>query len=277
VTILINKSKGRNITVDIKAKLIVLSALIGCSNVCSDTLDIAALDFCPYVCSDTSGNESMGFVLELEKLILERAGHRVNFHIVPYLRSLKGTESGEYDAVAISNDSSSKVNICSKNTIGPMIYTFYVKKDMQWRYSGLASLGLVRFGVIAGYDFSLISPEVQNYFKENRDNEQLIQVHHGSEDLIYRLFKKLELGRIDTFSEAAYVADYKMQKYDLQDKFEKAGQFDKTLWGRMCFSPKNPKAHEYAQLIDTGMKELRKSGELKKIMQSYGLSVWEPQ
>ncbi len=253
------------------------AALIGCSNVRSDTLDIAALDFCPYVCSDTSDNNSIGFVLELEKIILERAGHQVNFYIVPYLRSLKGTESGKYDAVAISNDSSSKVNICSKNTVGPMIYSFYVKKGTQWRYNGMESLKLIRFGVIAGYDFSPISPEVQSYFEENRDNEQLIQVHHGSEDLIYRLFKKLKLGRIDTFSEAAYVADYKLQKYGLQDSFEKAGQFDKILWGRMCFSPKNPKAHEYAQLIDTGMQELRKSGDLKKVMQKYGLYVWEPE
>ncbi len=243
----------------------------------ADTIDIAALDFCPYVCSDSLDNEPLGFVFEIEKMIFERAGHQVNLHVVPYVRSLKGTENGQYDAVAISNDTSSEVNICSNETIGPMIYTFYVKKGSPWRYDGVQSLHSITYGTIAGYDHTLLSQDVHKYYLANKGNKERIQIHHGTNDVHYRMLKRVSLGRIDTFAEASYVMDYSLRLYGLENDYQKAGQFENTLWGRMCFSPLNPKANEYVEIIDSGMKELRASGELENIMKKYGLEVWDPE
>ena len=41
------------------------------------------------------------------------------------------------------------------------------------------------------------------------------------------------------------------------------------------FSPENPKSEEYARILDQGMRELRASGELEKILQKYGMSDWK--
>ncbi|MDG3085738.1 transporter substrate-binding domain-containing protein [Vibrio hannami] len=241
----------------------------------ADTINVSVLEFCPYVCDPLKENGKLGFTVDIEKVILERAGHQVNFDIVPYARSLKGTELGIYDAVGICNDHSSEVNICSSETIGPMIYTFYVLKDQPWRYTGIESIKQIVLGTIAGYNLTQISPEYQDYVEEHENEKKRVHIHHGKGDLVYRMFKKVELGRIDTFSEASYVAQYYLNTHNLADKFVDAGRFKKTLWGRICFSPKNPKAQEYVELIDKGVRKMRATGELQTIMESYGLGLWE--
>lgn len=239
----------------------------------ADTISIAALEFCPYVCSTSEHSSKMGFVFDIEKAIFEKHGHQVNFHIVPYARSLKGTEQGKYDAVGIANDHSSLVNICSKESIGAMTYSFYVKKGNSWRYNGLESVKQVRLGTISGYNYTLVSPEFQHYIETA--NSDAVQVYYGKESLIKRMLKGITLNRIDTFSEASYVADYVLNEFHLNDYFERAGHFPTIFYGKICFSPKNPKAQVYADLVDLEMKQLRASGELQKIMDRYGLQVWE--
>ncbi|MNT92496.1 hypothetical protein D3C72_2337940 [compost metagenome] len=43
----------------------------------------------------------------------------------------------------------------------------------------------------------------------------------------------------------------------------------------VSFSPANPKSPQYAALITKGISELRQSGELKKILDKYGVLDWE--
>jgi polar amino acid transport system substrate-binding protein len=43
----------------------------------------------------------------------------------------------------------------------------------------------------------------------------------------------------------------------------------------IAFSPKEPKAKIYANILAKETKEMRKSGELKKILATYNLTDWQ--
>ena len=137
----------------------------------AETINVAVLEFCPFVCDPAKENGKAGFSVELERTIFERAGYQINFRLVPYLRSIKKTEEGEYDAVGFCNDWSSEINICSEETVGPMIQTFYVKKGNPWKYTGIKSLKDIKLGVIGGYNYNLVSEKFQQYIEKNRDDK----------------------------------------------------------------------------------------------------------
>jgi polar amino acid transport system substrate-binding protein len=99
-----------------------------CGSSYAETINVGVLEFCPFVCEPDKEHGRPGFSIEIEKTVFERAGYQIDFDIVPYIRSIKMTELGQYDAVGYCNDASSEVNICSKETVGPMLQTFYVKK-----------------------------------------------------------------------------------------------------------------------------------------------------
>lgn len=239
----------------------------------AETLKVAVLEFCPFVCDPAKEDGKEGFSIELERAIFERAGYGINFHLVPYVRSIKATENGDYDAVGFCNDESSEVNMCSTTTVGPMVQTFYIKKGNPWRYKGINSLEHIKLDVISGYNYTLVSEEFQEYIEKNRENEQLVDFMFG-ENVLYRIFQKIESGRTGGTNEAEYVADYLAMKTGYTDKLEKAGTFETVAWGRMCFSPKNPNAQKYVEILDKGIRQMKASGELQKILQKYGLEDW---
>lgn len=236
-------------------------------------LNVAVLEFCPFVCNPAKTGGKLGFSIELEKAIFEQAGYQINFHLIPYIRSIKVTEQGQYDAVGYSNDKSSKVNICSKETVGPMRQAFYVKKGNPWRYTGIESLKDTKLGVISGYEYTILSPKFQEYIERNQSNQNLVEFHYGN-DVLDRILKKILLDRIETTNESEDVADYVAKKIGIFDKLEKAGKFKKIVWGRMCFSPKNPNSQQYVSILDEGIRQMKLSGEMKKIMHKYGIKDW---
>lgn len=240
----------------------------------AETINVAVLEFCPFVCDPAKEDGRPGFSIELERAVFERAGYQINFHLVPYIRSIKMTEVGEYDAVGFCNDESSEKNICSKESVGPMLQAFYVKKGTPWRYTGIESLEKIKVGVISGYDYTLLSEEFQAYLEKNRDNHDLVEYQYGK-NVLHRIFQKILLGRIGTTNESVYVADYVAQKAGLLDKLEKAGTFEKVVWGRMCFSPKNPNSEKYVIILDEGIRQMKASGEMDRILNKYGLKEWD--
>lgn len=252
--------------------MMVMFMVLG-SQAVAETLDVAVLDFCPFVCDPTKEDGKVGFSVELERAIFERAGYQVNFHLIPYMRSIKQTEKGEYDAVGFCNDKSSGVNICSTETVGPMVQTFYVKKDNPWRYTGVESLEDISLGVISGYNYTLVAEEFQLYINQNRDNANRITFHSG-ENVLHRLFRMILTDRLTTINEAEYVADYLASKNGYLQHLQKANTFDVILWGRMCFSPQNPDARKYVQILDEGIRRMRASGEIQVILEQYGLEDW---
>ncbi len=66
---------------------------------------------------------------------------------------------------------------------------------------------------------------------------------------------------------------FAMKNY-IEDAVESAGQVGAPEPVFIAFSPANPRAKEYARILDEGMKKLRSSGRLEKILGKYGIKDW---
>jgi polar amino acid transport system substrate-binding protein len=70
------------------------------------------------------------------------------------------------------------------------------------------------------------------------------------------------------------VAQYNIVRMGLEDVIRPAGRIDKELPVYITFSPKTAKSRSYARLIVEGVKKLRQSGKLEKILSNYGIDDW---
>jgi len=97
----------------------------------------------------------------------------------------------------------------------------------------------------------------------------------GGDKPLERNIKKLVAGRVTVVIEASPVFMYYATKLGVQDKVRFAGTAVEPQKAYIAFSPKHPKSKEYAKMLSDGIDAMRKSGELKKILEKYGLKDWK--
>jgi len=237
----------------------------------ADTINIAVGDFCPYQCVPEKEKGRIGFMSEFTKVIFEKAGHTVNFTVVPFKRAIMGTEKGLYDAL-VCNTGHSKSLLFSQQRIGALQQKFFVKEGSAWQYTGIKSLEGIVVASVIGYDLSAFSPEYEAYIQANSDTPAVQYI--GGDDFILRNAKKILADRVTTYNEDAGLFNYATMKAGIGDRFRTAGILgENSLY--MGFSSHNPKAQLYADIFDNGIQALRDSGELFHILESYGATDWE--
>ena len=236
----------------------------------ADAINIAVGDFCPYQCNPKKEDGKIGFMSKLTEVIFKKEGHTVHFTTLPFRKSVKKTEEGQYDAV-VCNLGHSKALLFSKQRIGVLEQTFFVKKGDPWRYGGIASLETAVVASVIGYNLSAFSPEYEAYLQKNG-----IQTRCNTSvgKTSFYGMQKIQAGRVTTYNEDAGLFNYETMKAGINDAFSTAGILGaNSLY--MGFSPKNPNASKYVEIFARGIKALRKSGELKSILASYGAKDWE--
>ena len=82
-------------------------------------------------------------------------------------------------------------------------------------------------------------------------------------------------GRIDVILESPAVFNAKLKDLNLQGQAEFAGAIGDPENLYVACTPKKESSKAYVKLIGDGTVELRQSGELKKILEKYGLSDWQ--
>ena len=244
---------------------------VACSTAYGDTINIAVGDFCPYQCDPEKEAGRIGFMSEVTNAIFEEAGHTIRFVALPFKRAVSRTEEGLFDAV-VCNVGHSKQLIFSKEKIGVLQQTFFVKKGDPWIYEGVKSLESAIVASVIGYDLSAFSPEYEAYLQKHR-HTNLVQ-YIGGKNFILRNAKKILVGRVTTYNEDAGLFNYATMKAGIGDKFSTAGILGSNAL-YMGFYSENPNVASYIEIFDQGMKKLRASGKLDSILASYGMKDWE--
>ncbi len=239
--------------------------VLSCQNLQADEIIIAADPWCPYDCE--AGSEKPGFMIEFTKHILEKAGHKVVYKNQPWARVLKQTKSGKLNAAVGAFISDAPDHIFPKEEMGISETPFFVEKGSKWKYKGISSLEGISIGVIRGYSYG---EELDAYIEKNKANVKLVQISNTLDNLVKKLLK----GRINAFPEDSMVAGWYFKQNNMLDKFQKAGLVSEAEKVYVAFSPKLKSSHEYVKILDSGMKKLRESGELKTILARYGLMDW---
>jgi len=233
----------------------------------ADTITLAADLWCPYNCEPNSAQP--GYMVEIVQQIFVPLGHQVRYQTVPWARAIQDTRVGRYTAILGAYRGDAPDFILPEESQGHSDQSFFVKADSTWNYTGQESLAKLSLGVVKDYDYGDFTAYIEQY----RQDASRIQMVAGQDTVLLNLQKLLK-GRVDVILEDSNAVYHKLKTLKQTEQVRKAGEIIPPLDTFVAFSPVNPRAKEYAKILSEGMHQLRKSGELAKILSKYGLQDW---
>lgn len=222
----------------------------------------------PYNGKPNSSEE--GYAVDILRTILEPQGYTVAYLERPWKRAVEDVRLGNADMVIGAFKFEMPSFVFPETTIGETTMGMY-SNDANWKFQGLQSLKGIRTGLVQGWGYR------KWVLAELKRNPNEFHVLHG-DDAFPRLVKMLEEGRIQAIPSNSYSMDYYIKANNLEGKIHFAGygpnaEAEPLYYG---MSPANKKRSEkLARLIDKGVRSMRKSGELAKILANYGLKDWQ--
>ncbi len=247
--------------------LVALTAFLSASFY-ADTIKLAADEWMPF---NGDGKTETGYMIDIAKIVFEKAGYTLSYEVTPWARAIEETRGGNYDAIIGAYKSDAPDFIFPENEQGFGGNTFFVKKGSKWKFNGIKSLEGIKIGVIQDYAYS---DDLDKYIKLNQKDKTKIDFSFGTKPAENNI-KKLIAGQVDAIVDDMNVVKFAANKLNVFDLIELAGSAGEPDNMYIAFSPKNPKSKDYAAILSKGISELRKSGELKKILAKYGLKDWK--
>lgn len=233
----------------------------------AETITIVADSWCPYNCEP--GTEKPGYMIEIAQKVFEKQGISVEYSILPWTRAIDETRAGKHTAIVGAAHEDSPDFVFPEANQGRSQEGFFVKKGSAWRFNGIESLEGISIGAIAGYAYNDV---INDYIEKNKDEFKSVQLAYG-DDALNANVKKLLLGRIGALVENVDVMAQYINENNKGEEIEFAGSPPTDVQSKLyiAFSPANPNAKKYADILSQGTKAMRESGELKEIMARYGL------
>jgi len=230
----------------------------------ADEIVLASPDYwCPFSCKAGSAQE--GFTVDIARAIFGAAGHSVRLVNENYSRALLDVRAGVYTATPSTFPEEAPDFVFPEAPISRNRYCVYVRPGNAWRFTGRASLRGMTIGIIKDYAYGATwDPLI-------KELPQHFHVHTG-DSLGERMLRRLHLGRLDAFIEEENLINYTLKQHP--GLAARVAACEPPSYAYLAFSPKLPKAREYAQLFSAGMARLRKTGQLREILASYGLAEW---
>jgi polar amino acid transport system substrate-binding protein len=252
----------------------ILSILWAATSHAATPLQVAIDDYCPYYCkADVAGEERLadqpGFVIEIMRHAFGSGPNDINYHFLPWKRSIRKVTNGELDAIILTTPQDAPELLYPSIEQGRSQGCFYAQHNSPWHYTDAESLAHVRLTLISGYLFG----EPLNSYLQHPQKDQPVEYISGNKALL-RIFKMIELGRTQATAEDSMVATYLLQTSGLKQRIGNVGCYPGHLDFYVGFAPNNPQSAERARHLTQTMSELRSSGELAKILARYGLTDW---
>ncbi|MBA5636124.1 transporter substrate-binding domain-containing protein [Duganella sp. LX20W] len=220
----------------------------------ADALVIAINDWCPYSCSAEGSHR--GILVDIVNDIFTAAGSPPHFVQLPFARALSSVRSGQAQAiVGVTHAVAPDLQYPDEPIITTQ-FCFFTRPESTWRYTSGGELGAVRVGVGSGKKFP---PGVE------RALQDATRVPGGT-DLIWRMVRMLDIGRLD-----AVLEEHRTLPLELAQRghapLRNAGCIDSNN-EYVAFQP----GSAYARIFSEGMRNLRKSGRMAQIYAQYGVN-----
>ena len=229
----------------------------------AETLTLVADEWCPYNC--TPGDEKPGFLVEIVKKVFEPQGFTVDYKIVPWARAIRDTRAGRYSAILGAIRSEAPDFHYADGTGFAAGTQAFVKPGSPWKYAGPASLDAATLGVILDYSYG---DTADKYIAQHRSDTKRVQLSTG-EDALEKNVAKLVQGRVSVLLEDPAVMRYFLDKTNQTGAVAPAGALEDTEVF-VAFGPHEEHAAEHAKMLADGMRRMRESGELARILARYG-------
>lgn len=225
--------------------------------IAAKSVSLAVLNWEPYVGENM---KDYGFGAEIISTAFSRLGYRVEFNFMPWVRALKDTEIGKYDAVCFgyySNERAKTFAFSEPYAVSSLV--FYQHRDSKISFTSLEDLKPFRIGVVRGF--------VNTAEFDKADYLQKEEVHTELLNMKKLLNKRVDLIVIDKFI-AQYLLKTKFKRNEAE--FEALEPPLKTQPLYLMFS-KNVKNYEHRlKDFNLGLQQISEDGTIAKIMAKHG-------
>jgi len=233
------------------------------------TINIGADPWCPYNCDPEEQHH--GIMVDVARQAFALSGYKLNYQIINWARAKQLVKNGNLDGIIgmARNPSSELLYYFSNTALGQSQVCLYRRSRDKWRFKSVNSLGQRSFGWINDYGFA--NDPLDTWVKERKHTKQITII--AGEQTYQRLFKLLQVERIDTFAEDRNVIAYELKKSGLGDEIKIAGCLSSIDNVHLAFSLESKNKEIWAKALESGVRKLRYSGQLNKILSVYGLNV----
>ncbi len=227
-------------------------------------LRMIATDFCPFNCES---GQPLGYVVEIVKRLFETPAVPVTVAYSSWTAAVDRTRSGSYSVALTPAHSEAPDFIFPSEPIGVQRFCFFRRNDTAWTYAGPDSLKMHKIALLR--DASMA--ELNDWIKapENAPLLDFVNLANGTETN----FKKLAAGRVTLVIEDEAVGGFFLKNNP--QPVAKAG----CLAGERIYFGISPtlgdQGRAMAAKFDAGIEAMRASGELKVILDKYGLADWK--
>lgn len=228
------------------------------------TIRVAAIDWCPQICIS---EQEQGYIIDIVKEIYKNSGYQLDIQYYPWSRAIRNVSQGEADALLSPAKSEAPNFIYPEYEVGKQKMCFFTLRENQWEYQGESSLHGMQIGVAK--DTSI--EELNDYVKSHPQQFQFQQYH---ERYVIQNAKKLDKKRIDAFLFTKNSTIYMLKNANQWFKYKEAGCVSETKI-YMAFSPAvhlKSIVAEMSDSFDDGMKKIKSSDFVEKLMSSYQLA-----
>ena len=236
------------------------------------TVTLSADVWCPYNCDPKSPRP--GFMVEIAQRAFAKENVQVRYVLRPWSQAIDDARGGRIAGIIGASVRDARDFIFPAVAQGRMVNKFFVRKGTRWRFDGVKSLEARTLAAVADYSYD--GGVLDLYLAQHQSTPARVVLASGDTPLADNV-KKLLDGKVDVVVEDARVMGYYAMTQHLVDQIEEAGELplSKNSDLFVAFSPADPNAPRYAARLAETMQELRRSGELQKILAVYGVKDWE--
>jgi len=237
-----------------------------------ETLTIVADEWCPYSCGEK--DEKPGYMVEIVRAAFKKANIDVIYKVMPWSEAIERTRIGEFDALFGSSHGDAPDFIFPDILQGISLSQFWVRKNSAWSYDGTASLNGLRLGIVQSFFYGVV---MDGYLKKPESERKVTLFASSGEDATKQNIEALLNGKLDVILEDRNVIHYYFASRNLPMPLKYAGNaidmdHVNDTFVYVAFGPNKPKAQYYSDVLVRELKEMRRNGELKEILNRYALS-----
>ncbi|WP_165772237.1 substrate-binding periplasmic protein [Niveispirillum lacus] len=247
--------------------LLIMISVLGGTAAAAEPIRLRADAWCPYNCEPVA--DKPGYMVEImQEIFADESG--LDYQLLPWTRAVEEARAGRIDAVAGATIADADGLVFGQESIGLTTNVMIVRRGDQWRYTDANSLEGKRLAAVLDYSYGKV---LDDYIKAHAGDTSRLELAAG-EDVTDQNLKKLLAGRVDVVIEDMNVAEFALVAEGIDGLVEMQA-IDGGTPLYIAFAPGNNGTARAARL-DTGIKSLRKSGKLSRILARYGLGDWAP-
>jgi polar amino acid transport system substrate-binding protein len=245
-------------------KLVFLCLFNFTINISADEIVLSADEWCPFNCNPN--HENQGLLLDIAKFSFARKGHSIKYVPATWKRAIRQVMKNQHQGLIGAAKPDAPDLIYPKNYLHLVHNKLYVLRNSDWKYTGIKSLESINLGVVRNYYYGEV---INAYIEANKHDKSRITII-TDDTAIGRTISMLKRNRIDAFIEVKAVVQHYLSSQVNNQQIKEAGE-GSTQDIYIGFSPNNPHSQRYADALDEGIVELRKTGKLEQLYKKYNI------